>query len=113
MDAPLRAEQMLKAVAAATFAAGLVLAGLAPAMALLVVSIESVAAAACISGLGLALAGGIGLVNLFTQLNRALADQSVTTKGRVFMTLVVFTSLATALAARAWCAWLPVLGGGS
>jgi hypothetical protein len=29
------------------------------------------------------------------------------------MTLVVFTSLATALAARAWLAWLPVLGGGS
>ena len=71
MDAPLRAEQVLKAVAAATFAAGLVLAGLAPAMALLVVSIESAGAAAWISGLGLALAGGIGLVSLFGELHRA------------------------------------------
>jgi hypothetical protein len=113
MDAPLRAEHVLRAVAGATFASGLVLAGLSPAMAMLVVSIESAGAAAWISGLGLALAGGIGLASLFGDLSRALNDQSALTKSRVFMTLAVFAVLSCALAARAWCAWLPVLGGAS
>lgn len=111
MDAPLRAEHVLKAIAGATFASGLVLAGLSPAMAMLVVSIESAGAAAWIGGLGLALSGGIGLVSLFAELNRSLAAASALTKSRVFMTLVMFTTLAAALAARAWCAWLPMLGG--
>jgi hypothetical protein len=113
MDAPLRPAQLLTAVSRATFGAGLVLAGLSPAMTLLVVSIESAGAAAWISGLGLALAGGIGLVSLFAELSRGLSGVDVLLRGRVFMTLVVFTALACALAARAWGAWLPVLGGRS
>ncbi len=111
MDAPLHAQHVLKAVAGATFAAGLVLAGLSPAMAMLVVSIESPSAAAWIGGLGLALAGGVGLLGLFAELSRSLGDASALTKSRVFMTLTVFTTLSAALAARAWCAWLPLLGG--
>jgi len=111
MDAPLRPTQMVSAVAHATFNTGLVLAGLSPAMAMLVVSIESAGAAAWISGLGLALAGGIGLSCLFAELQRSIAGASLLLKSRVFMTLAVFTVLACALAARAWRAWLPLLGG--
>lgn len=113
MDAPLRPAQMVGAVAQSTFAAGLVLAGLAPAAAMLVVSIESAQAAAWMSGLGLWLAGGIGLVNLFSALNAGLAGASLTMRSRALVSIAVFAVLACALSARAWGAWLPLLGGGS
>ncbi len=111
MDAPLRPAQMLAAVAQGTFASGLVLAGLAPAAAMLVVSIESAQAAAWMSGLGLWLAGGIGLVNLFSALGEGLSGASLRMRSRAFVAIAIFAALACALSARAWCAWLPVLGG--
>lgn len=112
LDAPLRATQMLSAVARATFGAGTVLAGLAPAMAMLVVSVESPAAAAWMSGFGLALAGGIGLWTLFADLHRLVAGVPLVLQSRIFCSVAVFAVLACALAARAWYAWLPLLGGG-
>jgi hypothetical protein len=111
MDAPLRPSQMLSAVARATFSTGLVLSGLAPAMAMLVVSIESAGAAAWMSGLGLALAGGIGLSNLLGDLQRFTAGATLALRGRIFASVAVFAVLACALSARAWGAWLPLLGG--
>jgi hypothetical protein len=113
MDAPLRPMQLVTAVSRATFASGLVLAGLSPAMTMLVVSIESAGAAAWMTGLGLMLAGGIGLLNLFAELSRGMSQVSVVMRSRVFLTLAVFTVLACALAARTWGAWLPLLGGAS
>lgn len=113
MDAPLRPAQMVGAVAQSTFAAGLVLAGLAPAAAMLVVSIESAPAAAWMSGLGLWLAGGIGLVNLFGALSAGMAGASLSLRSRAFVSIAIFAVLACALSARTWGAWLPLLGGAS
>jgi hypothetical protein len=111
IDAPLRPARVSAAIAEAVFGAGLVLAGLSPAMAMLVVSIESPGAAAWMTGLGLTLGGSIGLVRLFAEIHQGLSAVSLVAKGRVLMTLVLFTALACALAARAWGAWLPLLGG--
>ncbi|MDF3068079.1 MAG: hypothetical protein K0R38_3680 [Polyangiaceae bacterium] len=111
LDAPLRATQMLSAVARATHGAGLVLAGLAPAMAMLVVSIESAAAAAWMSGAGLALAGSIGMWTLLSDLHQLVAGAKLVLRTRVFGSVAVFMVLACALSARAWYAWLPLLGG--
>jgi hypothetical protein len=113
MNAPLRPAQMLAAVAQGTFATGLVLAGLAPAAAMLVVSIESAPAAAWMSGLGLWLAGGIGLFNLFSSLSSNLARAELNMRSRAFIAIAIFAVLACALSARAWGAWLPLLGGAS
>ena len=113
MDAPLRPAQMLAAVAQGAFTTGLVLAGLAPAAAMLVVSIESAPAAAWMSGLGLWLAGGIGLFNSCAAIKRGLAGADLRMQSRAFFALAVFTLLSCALSARVWCAWLPLLRGGS
>lgn len=113
MNAPLRPAQMLAAVARGTFASGLVLAGLAPAATLLVVSIESARAAAWMSGLGLWLAGGIGLFNLLAALKDSLSGAELNLRTRAFFAVAIFTALACALSARAWGAWLPLLGGAS
>ena len=111
LDAPLRPPLMVAAVAESTFAAGLVLAGLAPAAAMLVVSIESAEAAAWMSGLGLWLAGAIGLFNLFSALGAGLAGATLRLRSRAFVAIAIFAVLACALSARAWGAWLPVLRG--
>jgi hypothetical protein len=113
INAPLRPAQMVGAVAQGTFTAGLVLAGLSPAVAMLVVSIESAAAAAWMSGLGLWLAGGIGLFNLLASLHEHLIGTDFRTSSRGFLAIAIFSVLACALAARAWYAWLPLLGGAS
>lgn len=113
MDAPVRALGMLSAVSRATFGAGLVLAGLAPAMAMLVVSIESREAAAALAGLGLALGGGIGLCGLFAEVHAMVAGSVLTLRSRALLSVAVFVVLACALSARVWGAWLPLLGGGN
>jgi hypothetical protein len=89
----------------------LVLAGLSPAATLLVVSIESARAAAWMSGLGLWLAGAIGLINVFESLGDALAPAAGNVRSRAWTAVTIFALLAAALAARAWYAWLPLLRG--
>jgi hypothetical protein len=111
IDAPLRPAQMLAAVSRGTFATGLVLAGLAPAATLLVVSIESARAAAWMSGLGLWLAGGIGLANVLAAFRDALATAGDRVRSRAWIAVTIFALLAAALSARAWYAWLPLLRG--
>jgi hypothetical protein len=111
MDAPLRAPHLLAAVAQGTFATGLVLAGLAPAAAMLVVSIQSPFAASALGGLGLLLAGGIGLVNVFVCLDRYLQQGSRIQRGRAWLSIAIFALLSCALAARTWHSWLPLFGG--
>ena len=113
IDAPLRPAQMLAAVAQGAFSSGLVLAGLAPAAAMLVVSIQSPAAAASLAGLGLLLAGGIGLLNVFTVLDGCLKSSSMRLRSRAWLSIAVFALLSCALSARTWYAWLPLLGGAS
>jgi hypothetical protein len=113
IDAPLRPAQMLAAVAQGAYTTGLTLAGLAPAAAMLVVSIESAPAAAWMSGLGLWLAGGIGLFNLCAALKPGLVGTDLRLQSRALFALAVFSALSCALTARVWGAWLPVLGGGS
>jgi hypothetical protein len=111
IDAPLRATQMVAAISRGTFTTGLVLAGLAPAAAMLVVSIESALAAAWVSGLGLWLAGAIGLVNVFASLGDTLACAEANVRARAWTAVTIFAVLAAALAARSWYAWLPLLRG--
>lgn len=111
LDAPLRPSRMVAAVAEGCFSAGLVLAGLAPAAVLLVVSIESNAAAAWMSNLGLCLGGGIGLFSSCAALRTSLAAGSWQLRGRAFVSVAVFVVLSCLLAARVWGAWLPLLGG--
>lgn len=113
LNAPLRPAQMVAAVAQGTFTSGLVLAGLAPAAAMLVVSIESTQAAAWMSGLGLWLAGSIGLFNLLAGLKDSLSGAGLNLRARAFISIAIFAVLACALSARAWGAWLPLLGGAS
>jgi hypothetical protein len=113
IDAPLRPAQLIAAVSRGTFATGLVLAGLAPAATLLVVSIESARAAAWMSGLGLWLAGGIGLLNVLSALHGALAVADDNVRSRAWLSVMIFALLSVALAARAWYAWLPLLAGAS
>ena len=113
IDAPLQPAQMVAAISRGTFAAGLVLAGLAPAATLLVVSIESARAAAWMSGLGLWLSGGIGLVNVLAALHGALAVAEDGVRSRAWLSVTIFAVLCVALAARAWYAWLPLLAGAS
>jgi hypothetical protein len=111
INAPLRAPHLLAAVAQGTFATGRVLAGLAPAAAMLVVSIRSSSAAAMLGGLGLLLAGGIGLVNIFVALDRHLEQGSTTLRMRAWLSVALFALLSCALAARTWHSWLPLFGG--
>lgn len=113
MNAPLQPAQMLAATAQGTFTTGLVLAGLAPAAAMLVVSIESVEAAAWMSGLGLWLAGGVGLSNLIAALHEGLAGADLKLRSRALLSIAIFALLACALSARAWGTWLPLLRGAS
>lgn len=111
IDAPLRPAQMVAAISRGTFATGLVLAGLAPAATMLVVSIESARAAAWMSGLGLWLAGGIGLANVLSALQGALGAATGNVRSRAWLAFTIFALLSAALAARAWYAWLPLLAG--
>lgn len=111
--APLDPRGAAAAAARAIAATGLVLAGLAPALALFVVTSESAQAAAMASGAGLALGGAIGLGHLVREIQRTLDDAPIAVRVAAIMVLVAFGVFAVALAIRVWGALLPVLVGGA
>ena len=113
LDAPVTPSRVLSSLARALSAVGLMLAGLAPGVALLSVTVESAELAVSVARYGFLLAGGLGLVGLCVSLGRALseAELSVARKGQLF--LVGYGVFAVVLAARLWSAFVPMLGGAS
>jgi hypothetical protein len=78
-DAPIEHPRVIAATARAAARSGLVLAGLAPAAALFVVSSDRTATAAIAGAIGLAVAGMLGLVRLLSELRGALEKAPITT----------------------------------
>jgi hypothetical protein len=112
-DAPLGLREIADESARAVGSVGLLLSGLAPAAALLVVTIQSATVAAGIARLALLLAGTIGgaplLLRLFSKLDGARSGL----RWKAALTLGGFAVFGVALSARTWQALLPILGGGS
>lgn len=112
-DAPIDGQAMASATARATGVAGRVLAGLAPTMALFVVSSETAMAAAFVAAGGLALAGGLGLSTVVRGVSArldALTDLRGLACRAVLGVFVLFTVI---LALRLGVAVLPILAGES
>lgn len=111
--APLDPRDAAAGAARALGATGLVLAGLAPSIALFVVTSDGATAAALTSAGALALAGAIGLGHMMRELQRALEPAAITTRVAAGAALAAFAIFAVALAARVWGALLPVFLGGA
>lgn len=112
-DAPLDPRATAHAAARAIGASGLVLAGLAPTMALFVVTSEGTDTAALTSGAGLAIGGALGLGHVVRELHRALVGAELPTRLLAAGGLGAFAVFAAALASRVWSGLLPVLLGGA
>jgi len=110
-DAPLSPPRVIAAAARASARTGLILAGLAPAAALFVVSSDRAVTAGIAAGLGLFLGGAIGLSHLLGELRRAISEASAATRASANLAFLGFGVFAVALAARIWWATLPLLGG--
>lgn len=111
--APLDPRGAAAASARAIGATGLVLAGLAPVIALYVVTSASAQAAAMTSGAGLTLGGAIGLGHMIREIHRALEEARPGTRLAAAGVLAAFGLFAIALSARVWGALLPVFLGGA
>jgi hypothetical protein len=111
-DAPIEPPRAIAAAARATARTGLVLAGLAPAAALFVVSGDDPRSAAGSAIVGLVIAGAIGLTRLVGDLHTAIAQAPATTRAKADFAFFGFAVFAVALAARIWWAALPLLRGG-
>jgi membrane-associated PAP2 superfamily phosphatase len=111
-DAPLALPTVVSAAARSAAASGLVLAGLAPAAALFVVSSERPGAAALTALAGLVLGGVISLGRLVGELKQDLDRDAFPTRAATLAVLVGFGVFAVAVTARIWWATLPVLRGG-
>jgi len=112
-DAPLDPSRVAAAAARGSASAGLLLAGLAPAAALYVVSSEDGSAAALAGAFGLFVGGLAGLVRLLRELGRSAGWGSGSARVGTGLAFAVFALFATALAARVWWSTLPLLGGAS
>jgi hypothetical protein len=97
---------LASSIAFGTAAAGLVLAGLAPAMALYSLSAESVESVAALAAFGLVVAGFLGQRATF----RALPEEAGLRGARFFVFHWAFSLFAAALALRVWWLALPIYG---
>lgn len=111
--APVDARALASLAARALASAGLLLAGLAPAAALFVVSSQTAGAAAGVVTAGLVVGGGVALGRAVWEVTRrAFAGDARASLGGLAVA-GGFSVFAVALAARVWVALLPVLGGGA
>ena len=110
-DAPIEPPRAVSAAARATARAGLVLAGLAPAAALFVVSSDDARSAAGSAIVGLVVAGAIGLTRMVGDLHGAVAGAPANVRAKADFAFFGFMIFAVALAARIWWAALPLLRG--
>lgn len=111
LDAPVVPSSIASAATRATAAAGLVLAGLAPAAALFVVSSEHRGAAALAAGVGLAIGGAFGLGHVVGDLRRSIEDCSATVRVLSNAVFGVFGLFGVLVTVRVWMSLLPLLGG--
>ena len=110
-DAPIDPPRAIAASARATARTGLLLAGLAPAAALFVVSSDDARSAAGSAIVGLVVAGGIGLTRMVGELHGSMARAPSNVRARAVFAFFGFMIFAVALAARVWWAALPLLRG--
>jgi len=113
VDAPISPTGALSVATRALSVSGLMLAGLAPAAALFVTTIDSGGIAALAGGVGLLLAGAIGLVHLLNGLSRQLVQAAPVVRAGGNAALAVFALFAVGLCLRVWWATLPLFGGAS
>jgi hypothetical protein len=111
VDAPIALPAIGAATSRATATGGLVLAGLAPAAALFVVTSERGGAAALAAGVGLAVGGAFGLGTVVSDLRKAIADARPGTRLAADLALAGFGLFAIVVSLRVWASLLPVLGG--
>jgi hypothetical protein len=110
-DAPIEPPRAVAAAARATARTGLVLAGLAPAAALFVVSSDDARSAAGSAIVGLVIAGAVGLTRMVGDLHGAIQHAPANTRAKADFAFFGFAVFAVALAARIWWAALPLLRG--
>jgi hypothetical protein len=109
--APIDARAIAGTAARGIGSAGLLLAGLAPAAALFVVSSETAVAASSAVVAGLLLGGGVALARMTWDIFRsAVRGQEGSFLGGMTVSLG-FSAFAVLLAIRIWCAVLPILRG--
>lgn len=111
-DAPLAPARLISATARSSARTGLVLAGLAPAAALFVVTTSDSTGAAVAAAIGLLIAGVLGLHGLVAELFLALDKAPATTRVASRLALVGFGAFAVALTLRLWLPAVMHLGGG-
>lgn len=111
IDAPVAVASIGAAATRATATAGLVLAGLAPAAALFVVSSEKQGAAAFAAGVGLAVGGAFGLGNVVSDLRRSLLAARPAKRLAADLAFAGFGLFAVVALLRGWMSLLPLLGG--
>lgn len=110
-DAPIEPPRAIAAAARAVARTGLVLAGLAPAAALFVVSSDDARSAAGSAIVGLAIAGAIGLTRMVGDLHGSITHAPANVRAKADFAFFGFAIFAVALAARIWWAALPLLRG--
>ena len=111
--APMDGRALASTTARGLGSAGILLAGLAPAAALFVVSSATPAAASSTVLLGLIMGGGVALARTTWEVLRSSARGHAGSMLGGFGIAVGFAVFAVALAVRVWGAVLPILGGAS
>ncbi|HEX7670876.1 MAG TPA: hypothetical protein VF395_14875 [Polyangiaceae bacterium] len=111
--APIDGNELASTTARGLGSAGLLLAGLAPAVALFVVSSETPLAAASVVRLGLLLGGGVALARTVSQIARLSYRGAVGSVVGGAGVAIGFAVFAVLLALRVWNHVLPILGGAS
>lgn len=113
LDAPVTPVAMLRAVSRAVASTGLVLGGLAPAAAVLVVTIESDGIASVAARGAALIAGALGIVGLFGGVRRLVAKASGAVVRKAEAMLLGYSLFVVLLGARLFSLLVPLIGGAS
>jgi hypothetical protein len=108
-NAPIDAMDLAHATSRAAMRAGLLLAGIAPGMAMLVVTVEEAVTVDIMGFTALLFAGAVAGHAFVSELKPALAGAPRLTRAILSMALPAFLLFATVLAARVWWLALPML----
>lgn len=108
-NAPLDAMDLIRATSRAAIRAGLLLAGLAPGFALLVVTCEEAVTVDILGFTALLFAGALAAHGFAADLTPSMAKAPARTRAAFGVALPAFLLFATVLAARVWWLALPVL----
>jgi hypothetical protein len=111
VDAPIEPLNVARSAARSAASGGLLLATLAPAAALYVVSSNTAQAAGLAAGAGLFFGAAITLKRFLRDLTKSMTGASPKARAGATLAFFLFSVFAAALAMRVWWAVLPVLGG--